>query len=304
MSARSRGTTVGGAFAELGNVKGYPTPQPLLVGVDSSPESQIALRWAVAAAQLRGRDVRVLRAYDLAPDDPTPVGDLRAELDAAVAFARDRLGRGRASGVLVPGRPADVLLSDAVDAEMVVVGSRHRTTTAAALLGSVTTTLPPAAPCPVVVVRSGAEPSPDGRVVVGIDGSPTSEDAIAFAFEEAAGRNVPLGVVHCWQQFGEVEPQCWSDDAARGAQDEHNAWMQASIEPYRDKYPKVQVDAQLIEDRPTHALVRLSRQADLLVVGSRGRGGFTGLLLGSVSQKVLRQARCTVAVVRPGRSRR
>lgn len=273
----------------------------IVVGVDPTPESQIALRWAVEAAEARGLAVRVVRAYldemlrwpgvmaEGQLPAPMPLDLYQDELDAAVKYARDRLGYDGGSGWLADADPADAILVEAAEAELVVIGTRSRNKLSAAMLGSVATAVASKAPCPVVVVRGERRTGP---VVVGTDGSPDSEDGVAFAFEEAARTRQPLKVVYCWQ------PQQSHVDPIESTQQLLTNWLAESVAPYREKYPAVTVIASVLEGRPAARLVDLSEDASLVVVGSRGRGGVTGLLLGSVSQSLLHHADSPVAVVR------
>ncbi|WP_350275803.1 universal stress protein [Kribbella sp. HUAS MG21] len=273
----------------------------ILVGVDDTPEAQIALRWAVDAAEQRELPVRVVRAYlaDLKRwpavsmagyvPPPMPLGTLQHELDEAVQYARDRLGYDGASGWLADEDPARALLIEADGAEMVVVGSRSPNKMAAAFLGSVATALAAKAPCPVVVVRGERRA---GTIVVGTDGSPDSEDAVAFAFEEAARTGEPLRVVYCWQPQAEHAASIGSTEALL------KNWLAESLEPYRRKFPTVLARAAVLAGRASAQLNKMSADASLVVVGSRGRGGVTGLLLGSVSQSLLHHADSPVAIVR------
>ncbi|TCC44875.1 universal stress protein [Kribbella pittospori] len=273
----------------------------ILVGVDDTPESQIALRWAVEAAQERGSAVRVVRAYlhevgnwpalgveGYVPSTP-PVDLYQADLDAAVRFAQDRLGHERGSGWLANQAPADAILAEAVDADMVVVGTRSRNKMSAAVLGSVATSVASKAPCPVVVVRGDRR---SGPVVVGTDGSVDSDEALAFAFEQATASGQPLTVVYCWR------PQEQHVESAESTSELLKNWLAESLEPYRAKHPAVRVKVSVLEGRASAKLVDLSQDASLVVVGSRGRGGVAGLLLGSVSQSLLHHADSPVAVVR------
>jgi len=273
----------------------------IVVGVDATPESQIALRWAVETAEARGLAVRVVRAYldemlrwpavmaEGQLPAPMPVDLYQDELDAAVRYAQDRLGYDGGSGWLADADPADAILVEAAEAEMVVVGTRSRNKLSAVMLGSVATAVASKAPCPVVVVRGERRTGP---VVVGTDGSPDSEDAVAFAFEEAARTGHAVKVVYCWQ------PQQEHVDPIESTHELLTNWLAESVAPYRDKYPAVTVSASVLEGRPAARLVELSEDASLVVVGSRGRGGVTGLLLGSVSQSLLHHADSPVAVVR------
>ncbi|GAA2806321.1 universal stress protein [Kribbella solani] len=273
----------------------------VLVGVDDTPESRLALHWAVEAAAGRGAPVRVIRAYlneasrwpaigvEGYVPPPMPLDRYQHELDDAVRYARDRLGYYGGSGWLANSDPSSALLLEAADAEMVVVGTTSRNKMSAAVLGSVATSVSAKAPCPVVVVRGEHRTGP---VVVGTDGSPDSEEAVEFAFDAADRTGQPLEVVYCWQpQAGHLAP----------AESTHELlvdWLAESLMGYRDKYPAVKVRASVVEGRASTRLIALSDTASLVVVGSRGRGGVSGLLLGSVSQSLLHHADSPVAIVR------
>ncbi|TCC16090.1 universal stress protein [Kribbella sindirgiensis] len=282
-------------------MKGIPDMRKyILVGVDDSPEAQIALRWAVDAAAARELPVRVIRAYlneisrwamgaEGYVPPPMPLDKYQHELDAAVQYARDRLGYDGGSGWLANSDPANALLIEAENAEMVVVGTRSRNKMSAAVLGSVATAVSAKASCPVVVVRGERRTGP---VVVGTDGSPDSEEAITFAFEEAARTGERLDVVYCWQ------PQAEDAASIDSTEELLRNWLAESLAPYRDKFPTVPVRASVAEGRAGTRLIKRSAKASLVVVGSRGRGGVTGLLLGSVSQSLLHHADSPVAIVR------
>jgi nucleotide-binding universal stress UspA family protein len=141
----------------------------------------------------------------------------------------------------------------------------------------------------VVVVRGERRTGP---VVVGTDGSAESEEALAFGFEEAARTGQPLKVVYCWH------PQDQHAESIESTQGLLKNWLAESLAPYLDKYPAVRAQASVVEGRPTAQLVDMSATASLVVVGSRGRGGVAGLLLGSVSQSLLHHADSPVAIVR------
>ncbi|MFG1911504.1 universal stress protein [Kribbella sp. NPDC048928] len=164
-------------------------------------------------------------------------------------------------------------MAEAGDAEMVVVGTRSPNKMSAAFLGSVATAVAAKAPCPVVVVRDDRRAGP---IVVGTDGSPDSDDAMSFAFEEASRTGQPLRVVYCWQ------PQTEYAASAGTTSELLKDWLAESVEPSTDKYPTVKVRAAVLEGRAGAQLIKTSADASLVVVGSRGRGGVKGLLLGSV----------------------
>jgi nucleotide-binding universal stress UspA family protein len=270
----------------------------VVVGVDGKPESQAALRWAVQAAKSRGTAVRVVRAFK--PEDEgrpegtvmTPPADrIQAELDAAVDVVRDRLGHDRGSGRLAAGSAAAAILAEGADAELIVLGTKRPSRLEAVVLGSVVNAVTARAHAPVVVVGGGKS---GGPIVVGADGSPHSEDALAFAFEEADRTGLPIVAVYCWQP---------PDPHAEAIEDTHELlrnWVAESLAPYRRKYPGVRARAEVVEGRPAAELAALTDGASLAVVGSRGRGGVRGLLLGSVSQSLLHRANCPVVIVRKG----
>jgi nucleotide-binding universal stress UspA family protein len=273
----------------------------ILVGVDDTAESHVALHWAVEAAEARGVAVRVVRAYlnELSRwpalgvegyvPPPMPLDKYQDEVEAAVRYARDRLGYEGGSGWLANDDPAHAILTEAGDAEMVVVGTRSRNKMSAVLLGSVATSVAAKAPCPVVVVRGERRTGP---VVVGTDGSVDSAEALTFGFGEAARSGQPLRVVYCWH------PQDQHADSIASTEGLLKNWLAESLAPLRDKYPIVRAQASVIEGRASAQLVDLSADASLVVVGSRGRGGVAGLLLGSVSQSLLHHADSPVAIVR------
>ncbi len=264
--------------------------RPIVVGVDGSPESVEAVRWAVDEARLRGRALRLVNAYTwpvpMVPMAPPPTVWSEASLrDAAEAVVGEAVAQVEAAGVRVStavlaGPAPYVLMEEARRAELLVVGHRGRGGFATLLLGSVAATVSAHAPGPVAVIRPyAAEPRPAGLVLVGTDGSPGSGTAVGFAFDEADRRGVEVGVLHATD----------SDDGQ---------WLQEWVQPWRDKHPRVPVRWLLTAERPAGALVEAARAAELVVVGSRGRGGFAGLLLGSVSQQVVNHAPCPVVVAR------
>ncbi|MGW5365410.1 universal stress protein [Actinopolymorpha pittospori] len=306
------------------------TLRPVVVGIDGRSESRTALRYAVDEARNRGRPLRVVRAREpvLAmvgggdgkggvgaqasvqavgqvsalvsgqpgePADPSPEA---ADLDAALAVAGDQLERDAVSGVVVNGAAASAVLEQAEGAELVVVGSRSRSAVASVVMGSVNSAVAQHARCPVIVVRASKEHAPAGRrIVVGTDGSHHAERAVAFAFEEASLRGLPLSVVHCWRIDAPDEAQ-WDTDAFASRRADHVRWVGESLAGLRVKYPDVDVATNVLEGRPGVILTEFSRGADLVVVGARGLGGIERLLLGSVGQTLLHHAHCSVAVVR------
>ncbi|MEV4138835.1 universal stress protein [Dactylosporangium sp. NPDC049742] len=286
----------------------------VVVGVDGSPESLAAVDWAAWDAARRGRRLHIVHAYAWPVVHP-PLGARRTpELDELVRHAADTIvaaavARARAVSSQLPittetpCEPAGAALVHASAwAGTVVVGSRGLGGFGGLLLGSVGAQVAAHAAGPVVVVRRGepADAVEAGRVVVGIDGSHDAEHALRFAFEQASFRGVGLTTVHTyrWPEStgpGDMLPLVY--DTEDLLDDERRA-LAESVCGWADKYPDVDVRRRTVRGAPAPILRRLSHGAELMVVGSRGCGGFTGLLLGSVSQALIHHAACPVAVVR------
>lgn len=289
---------------------------PIVVGVDGSPSADEALEWAAAEAAASERPLHIVHGFiwplmhvPLGPAEFGPAdGGFQAAAERVLADA-ETLARSAATQIkvtteLVVGAADPVLLRQAEDAQLVVVGSCGLGGFAGVLVGSVGVKLAAHAACPVVVVRprpgDRSQPSPPMRqVVVGADGSESSAAAIGFAFRAAAHHGAGLTVVRAWTAPVTTFPLLTVDRIEA----EERQQMLGALDDQREQFPDVAIEVKLVrDDHPGHALVEESNNADLVVVGSRGRGGFTGLLLGSVSQTLLQHAGCPVAVVRPRQS--
>jgi nucleotide-binding universal stress UspA family protein len=281
----------------------------IIVGADGSDHSLRAVEWATEEAARRRLPLRILYAeapwlYDV-PVDPR-LGAVRKwllsggreVLEKALATARDRDPDVEVRTEAVPGPAARILLEEARNAAMVVLGGRGAGTLAGLLLGSTALQVVTHSPVPAVIVRN-LEPAVRREVAVGVDGSEPAGSAIEFAFEEAGLRQARLRVVHVWSHpasYGPgsmqplvYDPQIMAEEESRALNDALDVW--------REKYPDVEVVSEVVQGGPARILGAVSARADLLVVGTRGRGGFTGLLLGSVSHALLHYAHCPVAVV-------
>lgn len=184
-------------------------------------------------------------------------------------------------------------------AGLVVIGARGLGRVRGILMGSVSSYVAPRAHCPVVVVREAPSRSlSELRVIVGVDGSTDSTAALRFAFEAAARRGTGLTVVHAWDLDvdGTAASLVWSVDWQQ-ADEQERALVAESVAGFATEFPTVDVRRHLVRGHPVAELVRQSENAALLVLGTRGRGNVKGWVLGSVSQRVLHDAHCPVAIV-------
>jgi len=286
----------------------------ILVGVDGSSSALHATRWAAREAARRRVPLRLFHACVLpAVSRPTvslPGGAVEALVELGHQWLRraDWEARDVAPGIeihtdLRVGLAAGQLIEESAHARLVVLGSRGLGGFEGMLVGSVSVGVAAHGHCPVVVVRGRTleDPPPEGGpVVVGVDGSPVSEAAVAFAFDTASLWGVPLVAVHTWQDMSAGET--WSVlpfdiDYEAVAEDERRL-LAERMAGWREKYPDVEVRQRVVRDRPVRGLLAAAEGAQLIVVGSRGRGALKGVGLGSTSQALLHHSACTVAVVR------
>ncbi len=192
---------------------------------------------------------------------------------------------------------APTLIDASRDASMIVAGSQGLGALGRLLLGSVTTALTHHAHCPVAVIHAdeSVAAGSNAPVLLGIDGSPASEAATALAFDEASRRGVGLVALHAWSDVG-VFPMLGMD--WRDSEREGQEILAERLAGWQEQYPDVHVERLVFCDKPSRWLLQESERAQLVVVGSRGRGGFAGMLLGSVSSAVARLATVPVIVVR------
>lgn len=276
----------------------------ILVGVEGFPASADALDWAAAAATARGADLLLvtatgvpLAAVDLLYDDAVVAGATTLLETAAHRVAA------AAPGVTVRTEvdrrtPAAALSERSADVDLVVVGS-HRLTAAERLFaGSLSYQVAAGSSCPVVVVAHLPGPTAHG-VVVGADGSADGVEAVALAAAEADRTGQELHVVHAW-----LEPAVYSAadvfplGITEQVEQDERLVLAESVAGLAETYPDLVVHAELVHEQASTALLERAREAQLLVVGSRGRHGFARLLLGSVSHTVVLHAPCPVMVVR------
>lgn len=285
-------------------------PQPIVVAVDGSPHSTTAVEWAARESLLRTAPMILINvmppdsSYDPAARSDPGLQQSHADSVLSAAEATVRTVRGPSTlavrAVVLRSPVLSALIDASADAQLIVVGSRGHTTLGRFLLGSVSSGLIHRAQCPVAVIPLDAPHSPAREqprpVVVGVDGSVASEEAIAIAFEEASGRSADLLAVHAWSDVGVlpiVGMNRWFD-----FETEAKALLAERLAGWQEKYPDVQVTRHVVCDDPAHALVFEARYSQLVVVGSRNRRGGAGFHLGAVGSAVVHASPVPVIVVR------
>ncbi|KZF02489.1 hypothetical protein A2J03_28665 [Rhodococcus sp. EPR-157] len=289
---------------------------PIVVGVDGSGSSFDAVRWAARAAELRGAPLKLVSAYQntnvyttLIAIPPNIGSEMKAAttkiLEAASEIASTTVDDPATLSVTaeaIVGPAIPVLLERASTARMLVVGSRGNGEYFAELLGSVSAGVSTHAHCPVAIVRGvPVSGSLSGPVVVGVDGSEQNEIAIGVAFEEASLRGAELVAVHAWadhvllRQFPDDTDEPVDVPALVAA---GQTILAESLAGWQERYPEVKVERIVVRDSAVSKLLELSKGAQEVVVGSRGRGGFSGLMLGSTSRSLSHLVDCPMIIAR------
>lgn len=290
-----------------------PTPADAVVAaLDGSHRDDAVIDWAAAEAAALSAPLHLVHAVDLGTPlsaygelltSPEIVDRVEQESTRVVTEARARVEAARpglaVTTALPTGSPSGALLAAAEGARVLVVGSARKNRAERIVLGTTSLSVVAHAPCPVVLVPENASTSGDGRVVVGIDGSEHSRLAFRHALDAAALRGRTVTTVTSWNVEVEngvvvTEPGSpeWEAVDAR-----YRAMAERTIAEARAAHPDITVEVEVRHGRAADSLVEVAEGADLLLVGSRGRGGFRGMLLGSVSQRVLALATCPVAVL-------
>lgn len=286
----------------------------IIVGVEGSAAASAALGEAVVIAAQRKLRLDIIHALDFAPYGfGGPYMDAggvyewvesagKEILAEAERFAREIEPNLEVHTEIAIGSATQWLIESSAKARRVVIGASSSGKAATAVLGNTAVGVASHGKCPVLVVRErdGVVPN-SGPVVVGVDGSATSAQAVGTAFEEAAFRGVELVAVHVWSDLSSTafeDPRA-AALAPTSFEDEEHAVLGESLAGWAERYPEVSVRREVYLDDPRGRLLDWSSRAQLVVVGSRGRGGFRGMLLGSTSNTLIATAKCSVMVVRP-----
>lgn len=292
----------------LGRVTGLP----IVVGVDGSDSALEAARWAADEAVRKRAPLRLVSVVHV-PVASSYVGDVGLGFDMTDDLrAESRRILEQASSALVEQQPeltvaTTVLVGPAIPslveessvAGLMVVGSRGLGGFRGMLVGSTAVALAARGRCPVAVIRGSGGRS--GPVVVGVDGSATSDAAVELAFEEASLRGVEMVAVHTWLEHGSDAARLAAAESAVGGDAASTRALRALAERlagWAEKYPDVTVVRRVVSGRPIVNLLAAAADAQLLLVGSRGRGAFAGVVLGSTSQALVYHAPCPLIVVR------
>ncbi|MFY7069367.1 universal stress protein [Nocardiopsis changdeensis] len=290
---------------------------PVVVAVNGSPASERAVDWAAGEARRRGRRLRLVYAfswplYHSLPRD-LPGFDVDEFALRIVGSARLRALQLEpdltVEAVHITSDPVTVLLLESQKAHMLVMGAHHRTAVDAVIPGSTDLEMLVSALCPIVIVPDLPPGTATGRILVGVDGSETARLAVEWAFPAADTRKAVLRAVtvheeHAWWRFGALQEPSWtgSEKEKETAETEARAaagrLLSDAIADERVRWPQVRVEEVVAVGHPAQALCAAAQDCDLMVVGSHGRGGFAGMLLGSVSRHVISHSPCPVAVVR------
>ncbi|WP_410790427.1 universal stress protein [Kribbella sp. C-35] len=287
-------------------------PAPIVAGYDRSPASLAAVHWAAAEAERLHAALRIVEAFELiiatqpGPGTTVPLAALRPARERGLSGLEYALRAQHpdllVDTALVEGAPAQELTEESAHARLIVLGSRGFGGWTGMLVGSVAVQVSSHAQCPVVVVPSEIRPRAHEKptVIVGVDGSKVSAQAIDFAFDQAEAIGAKVVAVHAWTTpyltYADGESMLQFDD--EDAKESARLLVAESLAGALADHPDVECETRLINGHAARAILLAAEYADLTVVGSRGRGGFTGLLLGSVSQHVLHHAHCAVAIVR------
>jgi nucleotide-binding universal stress UspA family protein len=289
--------------------------QPIIVGIDGSQEAVAAAEFAWEEAQRSGAPLLLLHAYPAyvqrSPMLPMFGYQLMHEtgsrlLQEASSHLLERFGpEVELSAKLVQARPKRALLRAAEAARLVVLGRRHLQVLGRALVGSTAIAVAARAACPVVIVPSSRpQPGNSPPVVVGVDGTAHSAEAVTYAFSRASARGGQLIAVHAWTADDYYSAKPDMEGAIAAWRRNADLALAESLAGWQGLFPDVTVQRVVDHRRPLETLLEYANEADLLVVGTRSRGRPSRYSLGSVTRHLMSEATCPVAVVQRSRMHR
>jgi nucleotide-binding universal stress UspA family protein len=278
----------------------------VVVGVDGTANDEVPIRVAIAQSRRHGRPLHVLHAtaIGIVPWTPERLDKQRSITAACLAHARALDPHLELSSSTVVDDQSAALVAATESASVVVMGAGRLGRVGSVVLGATTGKVVSHAQCPVLVVpdswRAGDTAPGDARpVVVAVDDDVHSLSALEWGFAEAAARNAPLVALHAWwwEEPTPLTAALAGDDEWKAAAESQRVMMGEMLAGWREKFPDVDVQTEFVRGETTAVLEEASDDAQLLVLGTRGRGGFAGLLLGSVSARALHHSHCPVVVV-------
>lgn len=277
-----------------------------LIGVDGSDHSRIALNWGLTRAASRSASVELLHVADdsFLSESVAFLSEAQQAseqmLAHEIAAARDSLGfSGEISGTAVVGHPIAEIEEASKQADLIVLGAHSGGKFAGSVFGTRAVKVAAVAHCPVAVIPAEYTEGDGSGIVVGVDGSEPSQAAVAFAAEEASRRGVPLIAVYAWMP--PLTPgleYLWSEELVAAQEKAAEEAIAIGVAGLATRYPDLEIRKQIVQAPPVTALLQAAETAEMVVVGSRGRGGISRLLLGSVSHSLLQALPCPVIVTR------
>lgn len=276
-----------------------------LIGVDGSEQSRVALAWGLARASERGAEVELLHVADdsFLSESVAFLSEAQQAseqmLQAETEYARSLGFTGKISGTAVVGHPIAEVEEASKRADLLILGAHNGSRFAGSFFGTRAVKVAATAHCPVAVIPAVTAAEPKAGVVVGVDGSEASKKAIAVAAEAASFRGSPLIAVYAWMP--PLTPgleYLWSEELVESQRSAAEEAIAIGVAGLAERYPDLEIRREIVQSPPVAALVQAAEGAELLVVGSRGRGGISRLLLGSVSHGVLQALPCPVVVTR------
>lgn len=277
-----------------------------LIGVDGSDHGRIALSWGLDRATARKASVELLHVADDSFLSESVAFLSEAQhaseqmLEAEIATARNELGfTGEISGSAVVGHPIAEIEEASKHADLIVLGAHTGGKFAGSVFGTRAVKIAAVAHCPVAVIPAESADRTGSGIVVGVDGSAPSNAAVAFAAEEASRRGVPLIAVYAWMP--PLTPgleYLWSEELVAAQEKAAEEAIAIGVAGLATRYPDLEIRRQIVQAPPVTALIQAAEDAEMVVVGSRGRGGISRLLLGSVSHSILQALPCATVVTR------